>query len=200
MQAMSDQKPTGKLPASRLLQFATRAAEFLRRELYDESRGVIFRSFREGRSAVEGFAEDYAFLVQGLLDLYEASFELRWLQWAEQLQQTMDAGFWDEARGGYFNSGAGDANIVLRLKEDYDGAEPAPSSVAAMNLLRLGAIFERPSATPAESHRERGRKTVEAFRAQWSTAPHAQPQMLCALELALDAPRHVVLAGEPAAG
>ena len=188
-----------KSPASRLLQSAIRAAEFLQRELYDAQRGVLYRSYREGRGAAEGFAEDYAFLIQGLLDLYEASFELRWLQWAERLQQTMDAVFWDEAGGGYFNSAAGDASIVLRLKEDYDGAEPAPSSVAAMNLLRLGAVFEQPVAgQPAGlAYADRARRTLEAFRAQWAGAPQAMPQMLCALELALGAPRHVVLVGEP---
>jgi hypothetical protein len=103
----------------------------------------------------------------------------------------MDELFWDASRGGYFNSAAGDASIVLRLKEDYDGAEPAPSSVAAMNLLRLGGLWHD------AARRERGRKTIDAFRGQWSSAPHAMPQMLCALELALEPPRHVVIAGDP---
>ena len=172
---------------------AVRAAEFVERELFDAGRGILFRCWREGRGANEGFAEDYAYFVQGLLDLYEASFELRWLRWAERLQATMDALFWDEARGGYFNSAAGDASIVLRLKEDYDGAEPAPSSVAAMNLLRLGAMLHD------EKLRDRGRRCLEGFRVQWARAPHAMPQMLCALELALEPPRHVALAGDPAA-
>jgi uncharacterized protein YyaL (SSP411 family) len=172
---------------------ARKAAAFLRRELYDEPREVLFRAWREGRGAAEGFAEDYAFVVQGLLDLYEASFEIEWLQWAERLQRKMDELFWDDERGGYFNSSAHDASIVLRLKEDYDGAEPAPSSVAAMNLLRLGGMWHD------EALRERGRRTIQAFRGQWSATPHAMPQMLCALELALEPPRHVVIAGDPAA-
>ncbi|HUR56321.1 MAG TPA: thioredoxin domain-containing protein [Opitutaceae bacterium] len=184
-----------------LLVAAMRAAEFLARELHDPVRGILYRTWREGRGVTEGFAEDYAFLIQGLLDLYEASLDIRWLQWAARLQEKMDALFWDDARGGYFNSAAGDASIVLRLKEDYDGAEPAPSSVAAMNLLRLAAILGEGDATISAgrpAYRARGRQCIEAFRAQWSKAPHAMPQMLCALELALDAPRHVVLAGDPA--
>jgi uncharacterized protein YyaL (SSP411 family) len=185
----SDRRAPGE--GDTYLAAAVRAADFIRCELYDPMRGVLFRGWRAGRGAVEGFAEDYAFLVQALLDLYEASFDLQWLQWAEQLQGKMDAQFWDEARGGYFNSAAGDATILLRLKEDYDGAEPAPSSVAALNLLRLSAILNR------NGYRERGRATLEAFRGQWTRAPHALPQMLCALELALEPPRHAVIAGDP---
>ncbi len=175
------------------LRTATRAAEFIERELFDATRGVLFRNWRAGRGATEGFAEDYAFWIQALLDLYEASFALRWLRWADQLQTKMDELFWDAERGGYFNSAAGDASIVLRLKEDYDGAEPAPSSVAAMNLLRLGALLHD------EARRTRGLRTIAAFRPQWSRAAHAMPQMLCAVELALEPPRHVVLAGDPQA-
>ena len=116
---------------------ASRAAEFIERELYDAKTGTLFRSWREGRSDIPGFAEDYAYLIQGLLDLYEAGFEIRWLQWAVKLQARMDTLFWDPEQGGYFNSRADDPSVIVRLKEDYDGAEPAPNSVAAMNLIRL---------------------------------------------------------------
>jgi uncharacterized protein YyaL (SSP411 family) len=102
----------------------------------------------------------------------------------------MDALFWDDERGGYFNSVATDASIVLRLKEDYDGAEPAPSSVAALNLFRLAAMLNRADL------RERGRATLEAFRSQWTRVPQALPHMLCAIELALESPRHAVIAGD----
>jgi uncharacterized protein YyaL (SSP411 family) len=170
---------------------AARAAAFIRAELWEEKEGVLYRSWREGRGAIAGFAEDYAYLVQGLLDLYETDFDARWLQWAEQLQARMDAQFWDAARGGYFNSRADDASVIVRLKEDYDGAEPAPSSVAAMNLIRLDWMLGTPGA------REKALATVEAFRPQWSGHPHALPQMLCAAELVLEAPRTVVLTGDP---
>ncbi len=172
---------------------AVRTADFVERELHDAARGVLFRCWREGRGAAEGFAEDYAFFIQGLLDLYEATFDARWLAWAAKLQAKMDELFWDDGHGGYFNSAAGAADLVLRLKEDYDGAEPAPSSVAALNLLKLGAIFHD------EVRSARGVRCIGAFRAQWERVPHAMPQMLCALELALAAPRHVVLAGDPVA-
>ncbi len=172
---------------------AVRAAEFIERELFDVERRVLYRNFRDGRGANEGFAEDYAFLIAGLIDLYEATFDARWLRWAEGLQQVMDALFWDEAHSGYFNSRADDASIVLRLKEDYDGAEPSPNSVAAANLVRLGALFHD------DGLRGRALLTIEALRPQWSKVPHALPAMLCAIERALEPPRQVVLAGDPQA-
>jgi uncharacterized protein YyaL (SSP411 family) len=174
---------------------AVRAAEFIERALYDPARGVLFRSWRQGRGDNEGFAEDYAFLIQGLLDLYGAEFDERWLRWAERLQAAMDERFWDEAGGGYFNSQAGDTSLVLRLKEDYDGAEPAPSSVAATNLFRLGALFD---AGTGSRHTERGRRCLRAFESRWTRTPHALPQMLCAIEWALSEPVHLVLAGSRA--
>ncbi len=190
---------------------ATRAAEFIQRELHDAATGTLYRSWREGRSDIPGFAEDYAYLIQGLIDLYEAGFDIRWLQWAERLQAKMDELFWDAERGGYFNSRAGDPTVIVRLKEDYDGAEPAANSVAATNLIRLDwmigdggrvpspheAASTRGGGTPPPSYRERALQTVEAFRPRWSRLPQALPQMLCAVELALAAPRTVVLAGDP---
>ena len=178
---------------------AVRAAEFARRELGDEARGVLFRAWLEGRGAVEGFAEDYACVIQGAIDLYETGFDHRWLEWAGRLQGKMDELFWDEADGGYFNSAAGAADVLVRLKEDYDGAEPAPSSVAAMNLLRLGALRDGTAPDGLGAGAERAHRTLAAFRPQWSRLPQALPQMLCAFEPALAPPRHVILAGDPAA-
>lgn len=184
----------GRAPGT-YLAAAIRAAEFVQRELYDAGRGVLYRSWLEGRGMTEAFAEDYACLVQGLLDLYEASFEVRWLQWAVALQAEMDRGFWDETGGGYYNSRANDTSLVLRLKEDYDGAEPAPSSIAALNLLRLEGLVGGDRC----EYRSRAERTIHALRARWSQSPQALPQMLCAVEQALEPPRHVVLAGDPKA-
>ncbi len=169
---------------------AVRAARFVETELYDDGRGVLFRAWREGRGANEGFAEDYAYLIAALLDLHEATFGVRWLRWAERLQRTMDALLWDDEDGGYFNSRADDAGVILRLKEDYDGAAPAASSVAVANLTRLAAALNDADL------RSRALRTVEAFRPQWANAPHAMPAMLCAVERVLAEPRHVVLVGD----
>ncbi|MDD2763037.1 MAG: thioredoxin domain-containing protein [Opitutaceae bacterium] len=190
---------------------AVDAAEFLRRELSDGQTGMLYRCYRESRGDIPGFAEDYAYLVQGLIDLYEASFDIRWLQWAEQLQARMDALFWDADAGGYFNSRADDPTLIARLKEDYDGAEPAPGSVAANNLLRLAWMLgegdphshQPPLSEPWPAgelgYRSRALRCIGALRGQWERAPHALPQLLCALELARQPPRTVVLAGDPRA-
>jgi uncharacterized protein YyaL (SSP411 family) len=170
---------------------ALRAAEFVQRELMDIPGGIPRRSWRRGAGSGPGFAEDCAFLIQAWLDLYDATFDTRWLALAEKLQGGMDAGFWDEARGGYFNSPAGAGDVVVRLKEDYDGAEPAATSVAALNLFRLSSL------TGDLETRDRGRRAIAAFRGRWEAAPHAMPQLLCAFESALEPPRHVVISGPP---
>jgi uncharacterized protein YyaL (SSP411 family) len=172
------------------LNAALRAATFLSVELYDGSRKVLFRNYREGRSAVEGFADDYAFFIQGLLDLYEASFDVGWLRFAIELQAIQDQLFFDEARGGYFSGAGNDPSILLRLKEDNDSAEPAASSVAALNLLRLAQIRND------GDFFARAEKTIEAFAPQIGHYASAMPQMLVALDLTLSEPRQIVIAGE----
>src|SRR5688572_18098319 len=175
------------------LEAATRAATFVRQELYHAERKVLVRNYREGPSEVEGFADDYAFVIQGLLDLYEASFDIRWLQFALELQETQDRLFFDEERGGYFTGTGKDASILLRMKEDNDSAEPAASSVAALNLLRLAQIRND------ASFFERAEKTIEAFAPQIGHYASAMPQMLVALDLTLSNPRQIVIAGDPRA-
>lgn len=175
---------------SEYLAVATRAATFVRTQLYDESRKVLMRSYREGPSAVEGFADDYAFVIQGLLDLYEASFEVGWLQFAITLQKTQDRLFWDEAQNGYFSGTGQDASILLRLKENNDSAEPAASSVAALNLLRLAQLRNE------LRWQEQAGKTINAFSPQISYFPSAMPQMLVALDFSLARPRQIVVVGE----
>ncbi len=177
---------------STYLALATRAAEFIERELFDAKRGVLYRSWRDGRSEIEGFAEDYAYLIQALLDLYEAGFDIRWLQWAVKLQEKMDEVFWDTADGGYFNSRADDSTVIVRLKEDYDGAEPAANSIALPNLMRLDAMIG------LKGSREKALRIIGAMERQWRRAPQALPQLLCGFELALTEPRTVVVAGDPA--
>jgi uncharacterized protein YyaL (SSP411 family) len=178
------------LDEPRYLEAATRAAKFLRPNLYDEKTKLLFRNYRDGRSAVEGFADDYAFVVQGLLDLYEASFDVEWLKFARQLQGTQDRLFFDEKNGGYFTTSGKDASVLLRMKDDNDSAEPAASSIAALNLLRLSQFYDD------KQLEDRARKTIDAFATTLSHFPSAMPQMLVALDFSSSKPRQIVIAGK----
>jgi uncharacterized protein YyaL (SSP411 family) len=174
----------------RYLEIATRATKFLRTNLYGEKSKLLYRNYRGGRSDIEGFADDYAFVVQGLLDLYEASFDVEWLKFAVQLQETQDRLFFDEKNGGFFSTSGKDKSVFLRMKDDNDGAEPAASSVAASNLLRLSQVRDD------KQMAERARKTIDAFATTLSHFPSAMPQMLVALDYSLSKPRQIVIAGK----
>src|ERR1700736_957672 len=177
------------LDEPRYLESSARAVKFLRANLYEKKDKLLFRNYRESRSQIEGFADDYAFVIQGLLDLYEASFDVEWLKFAIQLQETQDRLFFDEKNGGYFSTSGKDKSVVLRIKDDNDSAEPAASSIAALNLLRL-AQFRDDKALA-----ERGRKTIAAFSPTLSRFPSAMPQMLVAVDYSLAKPRQIVIAG-----
>ncbi len=172
---------------------ARRAAEFVLREMLDSSSGTLLRRYRQGEAAIPGFLDDYALFSQALLDLYEAQFDLRHLQDAIRLTARQIELFQDPAHGGFFSSGAGDATLVIRLKEDYDGAEPSGNSVAVRNLLRLAQITNRPD------FQEAAEKTLAAFDSRLQTVPAAVPEMLAACGFLVRQPRQIVLAGEPGA-
>jgi uncharacterized protein len=174
----------------RYLEIATRSANFVRTGLYDPSRKILYRSYREGRSKIEGFADDYAFVVRGLLDLYEASFDVEWLKLASDLQATQDRLFFDEKNGGYFSNSGRDESVFVRMKDDNDGAEPAASSIAASNLLRLSQIYDDTKLA------ERAKKTIDAFATILSQFSSGMPQMLVAVENSLSKPRQIVIAGK----
>jgi uncharacterized protein YyaL (SSP411 family) len=173
----------------RYLEIATHAAKFLGTNLYEEKSKLLYRNYRGGRSQIEGFADDYAFVIQGLLDLYEASFDVEWLKFAVQLQESQDGLFFDEKNGGYFSTSGKDQSVFLRIKDDNDGAEPAASSVAALNLLRLSQFRDD------KQMAERARKTIDAFAATLSHFPSAMPQMLVAVDYSLSKLRQIVIAG-----
>ncbi|KAJ3211649.1 spermatogenesis-associated protein 20 [Dinochytrium kinnereticum] len=125
-----------------ILNTATRAATFVQSNLYDPTTRTLRRTMRSGvPSDVPACADDYAFLISGLIDLYEAGLELKWIRWAADLQATMVETFWDSVGGGFFTGRGDDDSVLLRLKDDYDGAEPTANSVSVSNLLRLDGIL-----------------------------------------------------------
>src|SRR5664280_3207429 len=168
---------------------ARRASEFVIGHLYDAPSGTLLRRYREGDAAIPGFLDDYAMFVQGLLDLYEAQFDRRHLELAVRLTEKQTELFEDPESGAFFSTAAGDHTLVLRVKEDYDGAEPSGNSVALMNLVRLARMTNR--AAFAES----AERTLAAFASRLALAPVAIPQMLTACEFLLGEPREIILVG-----
>ena len=173
------------------LDAASKAAGFLQASLYDPKTGQLTRSYRQGASTTAGFADDYAFLIRGLFDLYEADFQPDHLRWAEALQKTQDTLFWDAKNGGYFNTAGTDPNLLLRSKTDDDGAEPSASSVAALNLARFGQALENDADT------QRAASVLQAFDGTLQRAPLALPEMLVTLEFQVGPTRQIVVAGTP---
>jgi uncharacterized protein YyaL (SSP411 family) len=153
---------------------------------------MLMRRYREGDIGINAFLDDYAYLIQGLLDLYEASARVPDLAWAIRLQETQDRLFWDEKGGGYFQTPPTDKSILVRMRDAYDGAEPSANSVAALNLLRLAEMANRPD------WREKAQQIFLAFSQQIEHSPETLPQMISAIDFALSKPRQIVIAGDRA--
>jgi uncharacterized protein YyaL (SSP411 family) len=166
---------------------AERAARFVTGTLWDGAR--LCRRYRDGQVGQAGYLDDHAMCAAGFLDLYEATWDLHWLRWAETLTERMIALYHDGKDGGFFATAGDDPSVLLRLKEDYDGAEPAGSSIAALNLLRLAELGRPEWRALADG-------TLRAFSARLAQAPHALPQMLVALDLAQRPGVQIVVAGE----
>ena len=166
------------------------AADFIKSKLYNAATGVLMRRYRDGDVGINGFLDDYTGLIQGLLDLYEASFRVQDLAWAIRLQEMQDRQFWDDQGGGYFQTPPDDKSILVRMRDAYDGAEPSANSVAAMNLLRLAEMANRPA------WREKADQVFAAFSRQIEHAPETLPQMICAVDFALSKPQQIVIAGD----
>ncbi len=174
---------------SRYLAIARSAAGFVKDRLFDAASGGLRRRYREGESAIDGFLDDYAFLIQSLLDLYEAEFNFEDLEWAARLQEKQDELFWDGEHGGYYSTPATDSSLPVRMRDSYDGAEPAGNSVAALNLLRLSQFMGR------EDWRDKAKRIFTSFGRQLEVAPESMPQMAVALGLMLSPPEQIVIAG-----
>ncbi len=173
----------------RYLDAARHAAEFLLARAYDPERAALLRRYREGEAAIAGFLDDYAFFIQGLVDLYETDFDVRWIEAAIQLTGTQLAQFEDQENGGFFSTAAGASELVMRMKDDYDGAEPSGNSVAALNLLRLAQFTGR------AAYRESAERTLRAFAGRMADAALAVPQMLVAYAFSIATPKQIVIVG-----
>ena len=173
----------------RYVEAAARAADFLLTRMREGDR--LSRSYKDGRRQQHGFLEDQAFAAAGLLDLFEATFEPRWLQEAIALCEALEKHFADREHGGWFMTADDAEKLIAREKPMYDGAEPSGTSVAILNALRLQAFTDQ----------DRWRAVAEqAFRALHevlSERPLAMTEALLALDWYTDVPREVALVWPP---
>ncbi len=168
--------------------YATRArhaATFLLTQLKRDGR--LRHSALGTQIGGEAYLNDYACLIAGLLDLYEVTFELRWLQEAIALQAIQDTHFWDNNNGGYFLTANDAEQLLAREKPAYDGAEPSSNAVAAHNLLRLAEW------TMKASYRQRAQRCLQAFASALKQRPTSMPRMLSTLDFFLDRPKEIAI-------
>jgi uncharacterized protein YyaL (SSP411 family) len=169
---------------------ARRAAEFLLDTL--QVNGRLMRYFRAGQAVEKAFLEDYAFLARGLLDLYEAGFEVKWLRAARGLAEQMIELFADQAEGGFFRAGRDADRLLAPDKPGYDGAVPSGNSVAAWVLLKLGRLL-------MEDHLTReGEKVLHRFSGPMVETPTGLPAMLLALDYHWGPTQEIVIAAATA--
>ena len=155
---------------------------------------VLAKRVKDGRlmrsETVPAMVEDYAFLGNGLVDLYETDFDPQRLRKAMELSDAMLTLFYDPSEGGFFQTDGRDTSVLVRSKEDYDGAEPSGNSMATLLLLRLAQFTDR------SSYRDAAEKTLVLFGRHMHTAPQIMPEMLCALDFYLTKPKQIVIAGK----
>ena len=154
---------------------ARRSAEFIQGTLWNPATRQLLRRYRGGEAGIDGYAEDYAFLIFGLLELFQVDGDLRWLDWAVQLQAAQDERFFDPADGGWFSTTGHDPTVLLRLKEDHDGAEPAANSVSVLNVLTLAHLF------PSDDAVVKAERTLGRLGPHIGAAARVAPMLLCGL-------------------
>jgi uncharacterized protein YyaL (SSP411 family) len=178
------------LGEGKYLAAAEKNLAFLREELWDEPSKTLFHRWRDGGRDEVQLLEGYAFVLAGAIELYEATLVPKHLDFAVVLAEAMILKFYDAGDGGFWQSTADARDLILRVKDDYDGAEPSGNSVAVLALLKLAAITGRHDLrSPAEA-------TLRYFAHRLQNFPQAMPFMLGAADFWLEEPRRVVIAGD----
>lgn len=171
-------------------QAAVRASDFILNTLRRND-GTLLRRYRLGEASIPGYLDDYAYFVWGLLELYEATFDVKYLRTAVELNNQTIEYFWDKQGGGLFFSGEKNEMLIARTKEIYDGAIPSGNSVALLNILRLGRMTGN---TELEKISE---QIIKSFGETINQHPSGYTQFLCALDFALGPTKEIVVTGEP---
>ncbi|TAQ88474.1 hypothetical protein B7494_g3185 [Chlorociboria aeruginascens] len=152
---------------------AIKAAGFIKEKLYDEATKTLYRVWRDGRGETKGFADDYAFLIDGLLDLYEATFDEAWLRWSDDLQGSQISQFYDaHGNGAFFSTASSASHIILRLKDGMDASEPSTNGISASNLYRLSSFLND------ETYAKKAKETVGGFESEILQYPWLFPSFM----------------------
>ncbi len=172
------------------LDAARRAATFIRSTMWNAQTGTLRRRYRAGHAEIDGYAEDYAYLIFGLLELFQADPQAEWLQWAIELQQRQDELFWDAEAAAWFSTTGQDPTVLWRMKEDYDGAEPSASSVSVLNLITLAHLNGNPVWA------SRIEQTLKLFGQRLEQMGRAVPMMAAALSAYTAGVQQIVVVGD----
>jgi len=167
---------------------AAKAADFILRKMRTPD-GRLLRSFRKGEARLMGYLEDYAFFIEGLLNLYEATFEQRWVDEAVKLTDLSIQYYHDDIGGGFFLSASDAESLLARSKHPHDGAIPSGNSVHAMNLLRLAVLFDR------KDYRSKAEGVFRAFGASAADSPGAYERLNCAADFYHDHVKEIAIIG-----
>lgn len=167
------------------VQRASTAAEFVLKNLRKNKQ--LYRSYKDGHARHTAYLDDYAFFIAGLLDLYSATSDIKWLKSAIELDQTLQAEYEDREGGGFFMTGSQNEKLITRQKPAYDGAEPSGNSVAVLNLVRLGVL------TTDNVYRKRAEKALQVFSPILSSQPMALSELLLAVEFTLATPKEIAI-------
>jgi uncharacterized protein len=171
------------------LEAAEKNLRFLREKLWDAELKTLYHRWRDGERDRVQLLEGYANLLAGVVELYEATLDPAHLEFTVTLAESMIERFYDPDQGGFYQSGPGETDLILRVKDDYDGAEPSGNSVAALALVRLGALTGR------AEFRDAAEKTIRLFANRLIELPQALPHMLLAVDFWIEEPKRAVLAG-----
>ncbi|MGI8655097.1 MAG: thioredoxin domain-containing protein [Pyrinomonadaceae bacterium] len=170
------------------LNIARRNAEFVLDNLRRD--GLLLRTYKDGQAKLNAYLDDYAFYADGLLALYEASGEVRWLEEVQAIADTMLREFWDEQAGGFFYTGKSHEELIVRSKDYFDNATPSGNNVAADVLLHLSVL------TGNDDYRQRAETVLHILGEPLMRYPSAFGRALCALDFYLSSPKEIVIIGE----
>jgi uncharacterized protein YyaL (SSP411 family) len=179
------------LTEKKYIDAAIKCADFLLNNLVCGDR--LMRYNRKGKAVALAVLEDYAFVAMGLFDLYQATFNVRWLIEAKNLTEQMIELFSDKAGGAFFQTAGDNENLILRLKQSVDGPIPSGNSIAALVLLKLGRLLKQ------EQFIKYGEKTLNAFSGQLKNSPGLLSSMSVAADFMLSPPQEIVISGDTAA-